>query len=327
MLTTHCFLDALIISLQIMDAESPCTDSGTHDRVLTSRTHQPKASPISTLAPELLLKIFHLTLPTHRLPALVASDAPLLLTLVCSLWRTLAISVPELWTGAHILLGDFRMSSMEGVDAENEEAALAQEDEARLPFIQEWFKRSAGMGLKLSLTDETFFANADSIIVEYILTQLDRVEELDLLVCRRTLPRFTGLAVPHAYSKLRKLRIVGDGLDPEEWSFIKYDAPGLQEFALKMLSGHVGELALPWEGLKSLTVCYFPEPSHRPTVDELLEVLESAPALEYLRMVVRGDLGTSRARAGARRVQLLRMRTLRLAYERDLGRLWIGPNA
>ncbi|TEB33549.1 hypothetical protein FA13DRAFT_160927 [Coprinellus micaceus] len=128
-----------------------------------------------------------------RVPAMTNDEAPLLLTQICSPWRALAHDLPELWVSAHLLLAHFRPGTMDDATEETESAIQADEDKARLPLIKEWFERTGTQSLHLTVSDEIIFASFDSCITDYVLTLLDRVESLDLLVCRRTLPRFTEI--------------------------------------------------------------------------------------------------------------------------------------
>ncbi|KAF8962995.1 hypothetical protein BDZ97DRAFT_1662215, partial [Flammula alnicola] len=54
-------------------------------------------SPIRRVPPEIWNEIFYHCLPTQRNPIMSTSDAPLLLTRVCSKWRSAALSSPHLW--------------------------------------------------------------------------------------------------------------------------------------------------------------------------------------------------------------------------------------
>ncbi|KAF8962985.1 hypothetical protein BDZ97DRAFT_1662126, partial [Flammula alnicola] len=54
-------------------------------------------SPIRRVPPEIWSEFFYHCLPTQRNPIMSTSDAPLLLTRVCSTWRSAALSSPRLW--------------------------------------------------------------------------------------------------------------------------------------------------------------------------------------------------------------------------------------
>lgn len=59
-------------------------------------------SYISLLPPEILAEIFVHCIPEGQFPLPYRTEAPLLLTHVSSLWRSLAMSIPDLWTSLHI---------------------------------------------------------------------------------------------------------------------------------------------------------------------------------------------------------------------------------
>ncbi|KAJ7650907.1 hypothetical protein FB45DRAFT_703067, partial [Roridomyces roridus] len=57
---------------------------------------------IQRLPYEVLEEIFAMSLPEDGYPSMTRTDAPLLLSRVCSEWRTLALSMPYLWSSLHI---------------------------------------------------------------------------------------------------------------------------------------------------------------------------------------------------------------------------------
>ncbi|KAF8910610.1 hypothetical protein CPB84DRAFT_1231141 [Gymnopilus junonius] len=59
-------------------------------------------APIRRLPPEVLTEIFRLCLPKEKFIRPSASHAPLLLTQVCSAWRTICISSATLWSSLEI---------------------------------------------------------------------------------------------------------------------------------------------------------------------------------------------------------------------------------
>jgi hypothetical protein len=66
--------------------------------------HKALLSPARHLPPDVLQEIFLACLPTDRNAAMSATEAPLLLTCICSAWRALALSTPALWTSLHLPL-------------------------------------------------------------------------------------------------------------------------------------------------------------------------------------------------------------------------------
>ncbi|RXW13502.1 hypothetical protein EST38_g12350 [Candolleomyces aberdarensis] len=281
-------------------SESPertCDESSGQAAVDTAENHD----ILSHIPDELLTLIFLFSLPDGgRPPAMVSSDSPISLTHVCKRWRSLAHSIPELWTSVHLLLAYFRPGAFDEFsesefEDENErisaeERIQAEEDNARLPFIRSWFSHTRPAdSLQLSVSDELIFSNFSSPITDFILTLLDRVESLDLMLCRRTLPRFTEFR-PRAYERLRKLRLAGDGFDPDDWCFLLYDAPDLAEFDIRALRAPVTSLPLNWSRLTRLAVSYFNDLQDVPSIGMLKAVLKDTPGLRSLRMVVRGDV-------------------------------------
>ena len=59
-------------------------------------------SPIRRLPDDILSEIFYQCIHSHRNPLMSASEAPVLLTQICSRWRSVALSSPELWARLHI---------------------------------------------------------------------------------------------------------------------------------------------------------------------------------------------------------------------------------
>lgn len=114
-------------------------------------------SPIRRLPDDLLDEIFHQCLPTQRNPALVSSDSPLLLTRVCSKWRSLALSSPSLWAQLHITFcDDYRvtppayMNWMPENDKELQSHATSVL-KLRCEVVKEWLMRSGSCPLSISI--------------------------------------------------------------------------------------------------------------------------------------------------------------------------------
>lgn len=63
--------------------------------------HKALLSPMRRLVPELLQGIFVRCLPARNC-AMVITETPLLLTRICSEWRRITLSTPEIWSSLHI---------------------------------------------------------------------------------------------------------------------------------------------------------------------------------------------------------------------------------
>lgn len=99
-------------------------------------------SPIRRLPADVLHEIFFHCLPSHRFPIMDASEAPLLLTHICSSWRTIALSSPRLWAQIIISLPSQPYSYDDEED--EDESRDDNQDEADKPEIQE-YKRVAAL--------------------------------------------------------------------------------------------------------------------------------------------------------------------------------------
>ena len=59
-------------------------------------------APVRRLSMDVLGVIFSHCLVTHRNPVMSPTEAPILLTQVCRDWRSIALSIPRLWSRLHI---------------------------------------------------------------------------------------------------------------------------------------------------------------------------------------------------------------------------------
>ncbi|TDL19951.1 hypothetical protein BD410DRAFT_773422 [Rickenella mellea] len=94
--------------------------------------------PVHTLPSELIAEIFIFCLcqDGENLPRPSIRTPPLSLARVCSAWRTVALSVPELW--ASVVIGTWRS---------------VRDEETEAKALTEWLKRSGSYPLTLKLVD------------------------------------------------------------------------------------------------------------------------------------------------------------------------------
>ncbi|KAF9009932.1 hypothetical protein BDQ17DRAFT_1273594, partial [Cyathus striatus] len=69
--------------------------------------YQALVSPARRLSQDVLEEIFLACLPEDRNPCMTVTEAPILLTRICSSWRSIALSSPRLWSAIHIVLPSF----------------------------------------------------------------------------------------------------------------------------------------------------------------------------------------------------------------------------
>ncbi|KAF8891942.1 hypothetical protein CPB84DRAFT_1683177, partial [Gymnopilus junonius] len=146
--------DANIASLErqlrILEEKRKKTESLVED-------YQIILSPIRRLPNDLLHEIFYHCLPTQRNSALVASDAPILLTRICSKWRSLALSSPRLWAQLHITFcDDYRTSPppYTTLILDNDQELQLHASSVlklRCEVVKEWLARSGSCPLSISL--------------------------------------------------------------------------------------------------------------------------------------------------------------------------------
>ena len=115
-------------------------------------------SPARRLPPDILREIFHQCLTIGRpYPILSATEAPMLLTRICSLWRSIALSSPWIWTRLHIPLpGDPRLSSkygkLEDQALDVRRRVFSKTMQLRCQAVKEWLGRSGSCPLSLSIS-------------------------------------------------------------------------------------------------------------------------------------------------------------------------------
>ncbi|KAJ7935840.1 hypothetical protein B0H13DRAFT_2649502 [Mycena leptocephala] len=94
--------------------------------------HKALLTPARRLPPDVVQEIFIACLPIDRNAVMSTTEAPLLLTCICSAWRTLALSIPALWASLHLPMG---IIHRRGVPIS----------------VEKWLERSGGCPLSLSL--------------------------------------------------------------------------------------------------------------------------------------------------------------------------------
>lgn len=67
------------------------------------KAHRALISPVRQLPLDIIQEIFVACLPTHHNCVMSASEPPILLGRICSLWRAISLSTPRLWTSLHVV--------------------------------------------------------------------------------------------------------------------------------------------------------------------------------------------------------------------------------
>ncbi|KDR83081.1 hypothetical protein GALMADRAFT_56814, partial [Galerina marginata CBS 339.88] len=108
------------------------------------------------LPTDILGEIFLHCLPTYRNPTLSALEAPMVLTRVCSLWRSVALSSPRLWARLHIPFSDDYLDAVTdefhaGDNAEELRLKAIKVLQLRCNVVEEWLMRSGTCPLDISI--------------------------------------------------------------------------------------------------------------------------------------------------------------------------------
>ena len=111
-------------------------------------------APVRRLSTDVLGVIFSHCLTTHRNPVMSTSEAPLLLTQICRDWRSIALSIPRLWSKLYIpTLREVRAYPSEAYPSEILPYVLARRRliEGRTEEVQKWLTLSAACPLSVTL--------------------------------------------------------------------------------------------------------------------------------------------------------------------------------
>ena len=140
-------------------------------------------SPARRLLPDILREIFYHCLSCRTYPILSATDAPMLLTRVCSLWRSVALSSPRIWTRLHIPLpGDPKYPPPYGSNVdralEPRRQMFSKTMQLRCQAVKEWLDRSGSCPLSLSISyplghspiSTNYGAERDEVVDPLLLT-------------------------------------------------------------------------------------------------------------------------------------------------------------
>ena len=133
-------------------------------------------APVRRIPTDVLGVMFSHCLATHRNPVMSASEAPILLTQICRDWRSIALSIPRLWSRLYIpTLGEGRLVHYPpealpyaSVEEPRKEARMEARMEARTEEVQRWLRLSSACPLAITLiptnNQETYPPLLDSII-------------------------------------------------------------------------------------------------------------------------------------------------------------------
>ena len=140
-------------------------------------------SPIRRIPQENLQEIFINCLAADRPAVMSGREAPLLIGRVCSSWRSISQSTPELWTSVHVSLPckTFTASETSNTDYLVESNYMAA---LRTAALQEWLQRSGSLPVDISFrqwedwTTDLNLPNEPHPVVDTILSVSQRCRKL-----------------------------------------------------------------------------------------------------------------------------------------------------
>ncbi|KAJ7034014.1 hypothetical protein C8F04DRAFT_1102765 [Mycena alexandri] len=223
------------------------------DRKAVERELQAFTYPVLTIPPEITSEIFLHCLPEDNEPP-SRNDVPIVLLAVCTAWRSVAISVPELWESLCLDVGRIPHS-------------ISTNTFNAIPDI--WFGRAYSRPLTLSLRGGGWYRRD---YFDLLRCYAPRLRSLSLHL---DMPDFQGLKDIGPFPLLQALTIglpFNEGQTVENLeSDIFEDAPVLRQ--LSLVEGTVlSFIPLP---LERLTVLY----ADLSSTDECLAALKSSPLL------------------------------------------------
>lgn len=146
-------LSAPFIQLETINAEIKRLETKRANIEKNMKPYSYILAPIRRVPSDVLLTIFEHCLPTHRNPTMAATEAPMLLTRVCSSWRSIAMASPCLWAQIHIPYRTaVKADSLAWGDLIVPFETITDVLELRCHAAQEWLSRSGNHPLSISIS-------------------------------------------------------------------------------------------------------------------------------------------------------------------------------
>ncbi|KAF8961805.1 hypothetical protein BDZ97DRAFT_1827250 [Flammula alnicola] len=193
--------------------------------------YAPILSPARRLPLDVLCEIFYHCLPTHRNPIMSASEAPVLLTRVCSSWRSIALSFPYIWAKLYIpIAGDFHITYSskrdytETFDTPEEEFVRVME--TRCEVVEQWLSRSGSCPLSLSISysctghqtinweEPPYSKDLPDKLFQILLSFCDRWSNIEILMPHNVYQRLQTSISMDKLPMLQTLKAKFDGPEP-----------------------------------------------------------------------------------------------------------------
>ncbi|KAJ7617101.1 hypothetical protein FB45DRAFT_222488 [Roridomyces roridus] len=200
-------------------------------------------SPARTMPPEILQEIFLACLPTRHNPIMQSTQAPLLLGRVCSLWRKISISTPELWAPIHIVIPRGGTPWAQHEDSELHEVYCRG--------LREWMSRTGDhLPISISICAPLSLAIPQAFLDE-LLPYRHRWHVVYIVHAG---PVQSTTLNPDEVPMLKSLEIHHTGWQDTGGLQFRGAPPILTSLTLKYVNGHIAIPTYQWDHLTTLCV-------------------------------------------------------------------------
>ncbi|KAJ7434648.1 hypothetical protein B0H11DRAFT_1832644 [Mycena galericulata] len=244
--------------------------------------HMSLVSPARRLPPDIVRAIFIASLPFTRNCVMSGRDSPLLLCQICSAWRKLALSTPQLWSSLHIVVP--RQSRIDDL----------------VEMVTVWLSRSGVIPLSLSVCAPDFLNFDPWPVLGSLATFSMRWKHISItLPTCEDFEAFTSLSildVPMLRTAL--LGVTSNTYPNSPWSVLKFlSTPSLRDLSI------IGEARFLEHNFASTQLVHLKMigrqskdswPTGQLSYAAALEFLRQCPALETCVLELSGLRGDDR---------------------------------
>jgi hypothetical protein len=290
--------------------------------------HLALVSGARRLPHDVVQEIFSHCLPTERNAVMSATEAPVLLGRICSGWRRIALSTPDLWSTLHLPIPNCH--------------TLGHCDKWRhvAEAVKSWLNRSGGLPLSLSVACTSLNGRQpdrkSSLGISYFMNTLTRHshrwERIDFLFpfpeLASSLSSLTEADVPLLKSAILECSIFNDIAPTNNWPLIGiFSTPSIREVSLLGFKHSEYLHPLPWGQLTGL---YLERGmglwGESLTETDALNILEQCPILTTCKLMVDANPIPLAISTPPQTVTLSRLRSLIIVEgaEAELTRQFFG---
>ncbi|KAF8968486.1 hypothetical protein BDZ97DRAFT_1915951 [Flammula alnicola] len=267
--------------------------------------HRALMSPIRRLPVDVIQEIFAHCLPMEHNPIISRHECPILLTQICSGWRSIALSTASLWASIHIPI-PVPTNVVSGYytptpawDQLTERQPLLDAAKRRATAVKEWLGRSGACSLNITVYEREHSTPLEiyNIIIDAFIGLASRWGKISFETPAANLERIAALSVtdvPMLHSLSIRGRSIHSGFQPDPnpnivfWSksgILK--APRLRDISYSLVTENFTAFPLNWSQLTSISLHGIAWPAAPYTsISKIAWILESCPRLISCRLEV-----------------------------------------